>query len=93
MAQTVTLTRDKLIEALRHLEVIVPSLDRLGSAASDLSDDEYRRAIVDFVHDWHVGPRLAKVRKVLSEAFDYDELERLFGGVDTWEVDHRKPRK
>jgi len=91
VAGRIELDRDALVEALRHLEVIVPSLDRIGSSAAEMTDEEYRRVISDFVRNWHVGRRLAEVRRALSQAFEDDELERLFGEVETWAPNHPKP--
>jgi hypothetical protein len=91
MPGKVTIDRDTLIEALRHLEAIVPSLDRIGSSVAEMSETEHERVLSEFMRDWHVGRRLADVRRILSDVFDYDELERLFGDVETWELDHRKP--
>jgi hypothetical protein len=92
MKERATLDRDALLEALRHLQVIVPSLDRIGSSAATMSEEEYRQVLSDFMHDWDVGRKLAEVRRTLSHAFDDDELEHAFEDVETWELDHRKPQ-
>ena len=92
MSDKVEMDRESLLEALGHLQVIVPSLDRIGSSAASMSEEEHRQALVDFLNDWSVGRRLADVRRILSEAFDDDELEVLFGEVETWQSNHRKPR-
>ena len=63
----------------------------IGSSAAEMTDEEYRRVISDFVRNWHVGRRLAEVRRALSQAFEDDELERLFGEVETWAPNHPKP--
>ena len=84
MAGTVVLDRDVLIDALRHLEVIVSSLDRIGSAGAEWSELEFSRRLSAFIIDWDVGRRLAEVRKALSQAFGEDELDELFGEVDMW---------
>lgn len=92
MAERVMLDRDALITALKFLDAIVPSLDRIGSSASMMSEEEYKQVLSDFVHDWDVGRKLAEVRKTLAGAFGDDELEHLFEGIETWELNHRKPR-
>lgn len=92
MAGKVEVDRDSLFEALRDLEVIVPSLDNIGSSTADMSEDEQRRILSDFIRDWHVGRRLAEVRRLISNAFDYDELKLLFGDTDIWRSDHRTPK-
>ncbi len=91
MAVKVSLDRDAAVKALRHLEEIVPSLDRMGSLGSEISEDEHARILSSFFDDWGVGPKLAEVRRILSDAFDYDELEILFADVDTWTYGSRKP--
>jgi hypothetical protein len=91
MADKIAVDRDKLLVALRHLEVIVPSLDRIGSAGAEVSEDEHRRMLSDFMSDWEVGRRLSEVRRVLSDLFEYDELEQLFGELRSWRVSRRKP--
>lgn len=92
MAGRVTLDRDALVEALRHLDVIVPSLDRIGSAAATMSEEEYQRILSDFMHDWDVARKLAEVRRTLSDAFGDDELEHLFEEIEIWQPNHRKPQ-
>jgi hypothetical protein len=90
--QLINVERDGLIKALRHLEVIVPSLARIGSFIRDVPDEEQHRVLAEFLLDWSIGPRLADVRELLSNAFDYEELERLVGNVEIWSSDNRKPK-
>lgn len=92
MTEKVQLDRASLIEALGHLEVIVPSLDRIGSLMAELPIDEQHRVLSEFIIDWSVTRRLARVRRLLSEVLDYDDLEQLFGDVEVWSSDCRKPR-
>ena len=91
MADTVFIDRKLLLRALAHLEVIVPSLDHIGSAPSQWSEEEHDRALAAFVREWSVGPRLAEVRRILSDLVDYDELERLSAGIRTWRATDREP--
>ena len=91
MSEKVQLGRASLIEALAHLEVIVPSLDHIGSFMRELPIEEQHRVLSEFIIDWTVGPRLAQVRHLLSEPLEYDELVKLFGDVEIWTSDHRKP--
>jgi hypothetical protein len=93
MKGKVSLDRASIIEALSHLHVIVPSLDRIGYAEAEMKKDEAHRVLSDFMDDWSVAARLARVRRLLSEALDYDEEERLFGDVETWSLGARKPKK
>jgi hypothetical protein len=91
MADKVTLDREALIMALRQLEIIVPSLARMGSLGTEVTRDEHARILSAFFDDWDVGPRLAKVRRILSEAFEYGEYENLFEDVPVWRDAQRKP--
>jgi hypothetical protein len=90
-------SRDEIISILRDLNMIVPSLARPGSAAH--VDTERDAAHVrDFVDQWQVAPRLARIRHILSEPFpmtlgndDMDELERLMQDVPHWTESHPDP--
>jgi hypothetical protein len=91
MSMKIELDRDDLVEALRHLEIIVLSLDRIGSASTDMSGEEQRQVLSDFFDEWSVGARLRRIRHLLAAAFDYDELIELFGDAETWNSNHRRP--
>jgi hypothetical protein len=87
----IEIERTSLIEALAHLNTVVVSISRIGSTTFDMPEMEQRKILSDFVTDWSVGPRLARVRRLLSAAFDYDELEELFGDGPHWRFDHPNP--
>ena len=90
------ISRDDLVAALRNLEAIVVSLDRIGSCASEMGDDEYKNVLVSFLDEWRVFARLSEARRILSEPFGnelgndgMDELERELEGVRVWQKDSR----
>jgi len=56
-----------------------------------MPDPEHDRLLAKFFDEWNVGPRLAEVRKILSEAFDYDEYEKLFEDIPVWSEATQKP--
>jgi len=92
--------RSKIIAALRDLNMIVVSLDRIGSCAEDLEEDEYHRVTSEFIDDWEVCRKLANLRMILSEPFstelgpdNMDELEREMQDVQYWSWNQRKPKK
>src|SRR5688500_10437788 len=96
-SKTVSIDRAALIRALRDLEVIVVSLDRLGWAAGDLSREDYDRYANELLDDWDVTRKLANARAVLSAGFSesvgadgMDELERELQGLEYWSVKQRK---
>jgi hypothetical protein len=91
MSDTVTYDREVILRILRDLETIVPSLDRIGSLASDTPPDAIARILDDFITDWDVSRKLAAARRYLSDQFDYDEYEKLMEDVPHWRDSARKP--
>jgi hypothetical protein len=95
-ADPVEIPRASLVEACRQLEVVVPSLDRIGSAFAD-DPGERAEALRRFIEDWEIAPRLAKVRGILSSALDAglteDESLRLDDHLtqSVWEHDAPDP--
>jgi hypothetical protein len=90
-ASKLAIERVALITALRHLETIVVSLDRIGSCGAELGEQEYKDLVVEFLNDWNVFEKLAETRKILSTPFStalgddgMDELEREFDGLQYW---------
>ena len=85
------LDREDLLKVLRNLEVVVVSLDRVGSYSSDLSKETQNELLADFIDRWEVFDKLAESRGILSEYFgralgddDMDELERALQDVEYW---------
>ena len=83
--------RVALLTALRNLESVVVSLDRIGATASEVSPEEYKETVVHFLHDWKVFAKLAEARRLLSDPFGnevgddgMDELERELDSVEYW---------
>ena len=98
MTRRVALDRSKLVAVLRDLEMIVLSLDRIGSSEQDMSEVEFWEASSRFLRDWSVARRLLTARMMLSEPFsdelgpdDMDELERLVHDVPHWTFNERQP--
>ncbi len=88
--------RDKLLRVLSHLETLVVSIDRIGSASYEGENSD--ELLVNFHDDWQVFKRLAECRSILSEPFstelgddDMCELERELQHVEYWEFNKRKP--
>lgn len=83
--------REALVTAIRNLESVVISLDRIGTTASESSEEEYKDTVVAYLHDGRVFAKLAEARRLLSEPFKsdigddgMDELERELDGVECW---------
>ena len=95
----VTYRQSSIISVLRDLEMMVVSLDRLGSYEGAAKDDaDHNRLLADFVTDWDVFRKLAEARAVLSEPFDdhvgadgMDLLERTMGDVKYWSREEQQP--
>jgi hypothetical protein len=88
-----------IIKILADLNVIVVSLDRIGSYYNDCkSAEEYHALSSNFLNDWKVLRRLANARGILDSAFSYelgdddmDELEREFKDLQYWSIVNPKP--
>ena len=81
--ERVSILRGDLVEALKFLNGLVVSLDRIGSATAHLSSAERALVLDRYVDEWNVFRRASLVRRALSEYFsddlgpdDVDELER-----------------
>lgn len=84
-----SISEQELTKILTDLELIVVSLDRIGSSSDDLPAVKARAA--EFIGDPRVFRRLARMRKVLSEIFDEGasavaarRLERTLSRVKPW---------
>lgn len=90
--ESVCYKRSDIIDILRDLNMMVVSLDRIGSEYSTRkSDEEYLTLTSNFIDDWDITRKLARMRQTLSDAFSYklgeddmDELEREFQNLRYW---------
>lgn len=94
----IVVQRRDLITALRHLEMVVVSLDHVGSATADATDVEQGLVLRKFMIEWSVFGRLAEVRALLGDYFsrepgpdDIDELERELYDVRCWSASNQTP--
>ena len=93
--------RKDIIRILADLNLMVVSLDRIGSHYSDCrSVEEYHALSSNFLDDWKILQKLANARKTLDSAFsaelgddDMDELEREFQDMQYWTIKNPKPIK
>ncbi|MDM8525552.1 hypothetical protein QUF80_19455 [Desulfococcaceae bacterium HSG8] len=85
--------RKDLVGILRDLNLIVVSLDRIGSVYNDLDEDEHNALLADFITDRDVFRKLASMRSVLSEPFsgepDSDEMEKEMENLEYWSYEDR----
>lgn len=90
--ETVTYDKEKIIQILRDLNILVVSTDRIGSVWADtVSDDEYNAIFLKFFDDFEFFKKLASARRVLQDAFSDEvgedgmgELERRFQDLEYW---------
>ncbi|MCT4597249.1 MAG: hypothetical protein N4A50_05150 [Vallitalea sp.] len=103
--EEIILSGNRLIDALKEIEIILISLHKMGSYYGDkLVEDEskvrieYEKETTKFIDEWGVTQRLAKVRTILSEKFnntlgedDMDDLERALEYLKYWTKPGDKP--
>ncbi|MGJ7532177.1 MULTISPECIES: hypothetical protein [unclassified Variovorax] len=85
---------EKLLHILRDIEYVLISLHKIGSHyAPDLpgKKSEYCAETTKFIDDGEVTGRLAKIRAILSGAFDetrgvddLTDIERALEGLEFW---------
>lgn len=85
---------EKLLHVLRDIEYVLISLHKIGSYyAPDLPRKklEYYAETSKFIDDGEVTGRLAKIRTILSGAFDetrgaddLTDIERALEGIEFW---------
>lgn len=80
------------MEALAEIEFILISLRKMGTFYRDKPVEDYRKATTDFIDDFAVTHRLAKVRTLISQPFDsalgdddMDDLERYMQKLRFWQ--------
>jgi hypothetical protein len=85
------LEKAKILKALRFLNMLVVSLDRIGSYAAGQKMD-HAKLLQDFIRDFQVFKEAAEARTALGEFFDDEipdgqdasELEILMRDVKHW---------
>lgn len=94
----VPVKRRDLVEVYRQLELLVVSLDRIGSASHDADEEEIASVTYRFIVEWDVFSRLARARRILDPYFSgilgsdsTDALEREFQDTEFWSVSNRLP--
>ena len=84
----ITYARASIIEVLRSLEEVVVSLDQMGSAAPDMSEEEFNAAAAAFLINQDVFRKMARARSILSEPFstevDRENLDQAMRTVAPW---------
>jgi hypothetical protein len=95
-----TYSRKEIIDVLRTLNEIVVSLDRLGSAAHEMTPRQHDAELTKFIRGHKIFRKVAKARMTLSEPFPskvgsdgMDELERAMQKISFWEPTTKRRRK
>ena len=98
--EKIVLTGIEALDALKEIEFILISLRKMGNfyAEKPSAPEEYQRATTDFIDNYAITKRLAKVRTIISRHFDdslgkddMDDIERHFSDLKFWEPN--KPLK
>jgi hypothetical protein len=88
--ETVSIEKDALADVFRDLNMMVVSLDRIGSCYAD-DPAGLERALTRFIIDWRITPRLAQARRLVGDAVlgpnPTPEEEEEFSGGRYWEPD------
>lgn len=98
--EMVMIRRADLMAILRDLNMIVVSLDRIGSCVPETGRDANDRLLLEFLDKWDVWKKLSEIRTKLSEVFStelgedgMDELEREMQDVPYWSITCKTPPK
>ena len=93
----VFLTKTELLEILKELNVIVVSLDRIGSYHSEISEQESNKIISDFINNWDVFRKLANIRRILDAKLNEhintvtrEKLDEEFEALEYWSLHSMK---
>jgi hypothetical protein len=89
--KTVSYPRESIIETLRTLNILVVSLDQIGSASHGVPKEKADAMLAEFIRDHEIFKKVAAARRILSDPFSrkvgadgMDELEREFQDVRYW---------
>ena len=99
--EIVSYSKKDIIKILADLNMMVVSLDRIGSYYSQCAtEEEYHALSSNFLDEWKIFRKLANARKILDTAFsnelgddEMDELEREFKDLQYWTINNPKPLK
>ena len=91
MSPLVEVDRSDLVELLRTLDVVVVSLDRIGSWSADQRPEDAAAALMMLHVEMGVSHRLASARRIVDAYFSHevgddrmDDAERAVAGVEYW---------
>jgi hypothetical protein len=89
--------RKKILEVIRTVNELVVSLDQIGSAHTNATEQEHNFAVDDFMIRHDIYRKLAHARTILHDAFSrklgpdgMDELEREMQAVRYWNDSSKK---
>ncbi|AKS04964.1 hypothetical protein [Pseudomonas trivialis] len=92
----IALAGEEALDALKEIEFILISLHKMGSYYAEKPGalEEYQKATTDFIDEFSVTQRLAKVRAIISKQFDdslgdddMDDIERHLSNLKFWKPD------
>lgn len=83
----VCVSSETFLQLMRDLEMLVVSLDRVGTVEWELLPAEAAALFADFCREWHVFELLAKDAAILSRALG-DSIERALDDLPVWDADN-----
>lgn len=96
--ERITFNWDEVVKIFKELELVVVSLDKIGSYNVDNDEMKFQNNLTNFIVDWKIGEKLAEARKVISEKIDdtlgeddMDDLERAMENLKYWNKPGDKP--
>lgn len=93
MQETISYPKNKIIEAIKQINAVVVSLDRMGSYIATLPIEQQAEAHYKYEIDYNIFRKLSTARSLLHSVFsrelgedDMDELEREMQNIEYWNV-------
>lgn len=98
MNETITFTRQEIISLLKQIREIPISLNRIGSAASVMPENQWKEATVEYVIESELIERLSECRYLLESKFtgeslgedELTELDKELQDIEYWNLQKYK---
>jgi hypothetical protein len=97
LRDTVEYPKGTILSAIRLINAVVVSMDRMGSAVASLPEPEQLSRLAEYEIAFGTSQKLAEARTLLHSVFstelgpdDMDELERELADVEYWKPPPRE---
>jgi len=74
MSDKIEFSRAEVVELIRQIGEMTISLNSIGSAAIDLPEGEWEKAVVEYIVETSAVERLSSCRAILSAKFEDEPL-------------------